>query len=236
VKNLPKLQLIYGNMRALCEAPQMMLKYANVPYTYEMVWDYYGKPWVDIKKEIIFNRIPILIINKNDYIWQSNTIVRYLAKLTNTVPKDPFFSAYADSIFESTHEMFMPLNPTVNIFTGEKFNKNKEKLLNTILPKTFDNFEKILKKFKGSFFLSDTPYYCDFNAFHHFSLVDFLDKGILNNYPLIINFINSFKKLNGIEEYLFNRPKLIDIGVDPKFIVNGKKYPTGVNPNKNQII
>ena len=59
MKNLPKLQLIYGNMRALCEAPQMMLRYANVPYTYEMVWDYYGKPWIDVKKEIIFNRIPI---------------------------------------------------------------------------------------------------------------------------------------------------------------------------------
>ena len=233
MKNLPDLKLIYGNMRALCEAPQMMMQHANIPYKYEMVSEYFNKPWNEAKKEIFFNRIPILIINENEYIWQSNTIVRYLAKLTNTMPEDSFTSAYADSIFESTHEMFIPLNPTINIFTGEEFKKNKEKLLNTILPKSLDNFEKILKKFKGDFFLGDTPYYCDFNGFHHFSLVELLDNKVLNDYPLIIKFMNSFKRLSGIEEYLSNRPKLIDIGTSPKFIVNGKEYLTGINPNKN---
>ena len=52
-----KLKLIYGNMRALCEAPQMMMRYSNIEYSYKMVWDHFGKNWVDIKKEIIFNRM-----------------------------------------------------------------------------------------------------------------------------------------------------------------------------------
>jgi len=73
------LKLIYGNMRALCEAPQMMLHYADIPYEYKMVWDHYGSSWAEVKKDIIFNRLPILIINEDKYLWQSNTIIRYLS-------------------------------------------------------------------------------------------------------------------------------------------------------------
>ena len=47
------LKLIYGNMRALCEAPQMMLHYADIPYEYKMVWDHYGSSWAEVKKNII---------------------------------------------------------------------------------------------------------------------------------------------------------------------------------------
>ena len=71
-------------MRALCEAPQMMLHYADIPYEYKMVWDHYGSSWAEVKKDIIFNRLPILIINEDKYLWQSNTIIRYLSNLTKT--------------------------------------------------------------------------------------------------------------------------------------------------------
>ena len=228
-----KLKLIYGNMRALCEAPQMMMRYSNIEYSYKMVWDHFGKKWVDIKKEIIFNRLPILIINEKEYLWQSNSITRYIAKISKTIPKDNYLSSYADAVFESTHEMFYPLNPTVNIFIAEKFKENKEKLLKQILPNTLDNFEKLQKKHKGDFFLGIKPYYCDFNAFHHFSLIKLLDNNIIEDYPLIKNFMNAFENLNGIKNYLLERPKLVDIGIAPKFIINNKEFPTGLNPNKN---
>ena len=53
-------------------------------YEYKMVWDHYGSSWADVKKDIIFNRLPILIINEDKYLWQSNTIIRYLSNLTKT--------------------------------------------------------------------------------------------------------------------------------------------------------
>ena len=228
----PRLNLIYANMRALCEAPQMMMRYANIPYSYNMVWDFYKKPWKEIKNSIYFNKIPILIIDDNEYIWQSNTITRYLSKLTNTLPEDPFLSAYADSIFESTHEMFVPLNPTVNIYIGDTFLSNKENLLSNTFPKAFINFESLMEKFDGDFFLGKKPFYCDFNAYHYFSLALLLDKNILSDYPLLLKFMESFHKLKNIKDYLINRPQLIDIGVSPKFIINKKNIPTGINPNK----
>jgi glutathione S-transferase len=226
------MKLIYGNMRALCEAPQMMLHYADIPYEYKMVWDYYGSSWAEIKKDIIFNRLPILIINEDKYIWQSNTIIRHLSNLTKTKPSDEFQLAYCDAIFESTHEMFSPLNPTINMTFGEKYNSNKKKLLEDILPNSLKNFEKLLQNSSGNFFIGNVPYYCDFNAYHHFSMCLILDKNIFSNLPNINKFINNFQELNNIKKYLDIRPELVELGESPHFIIDGKKIPTGLNPNK----
>ena len=226
------LKLIYGNMRALCEAPQMMLHYADIPYEYKMVWDHYGSSWAEVKKDIIFNRLPILIINEDKYLWQSNTIIRYLSNLTKTKPSDEFQLAYCDAVFESTHEMFSPLNPTINMTFGEKFNANKKKLLEDILPNSLNNFEKLLQNSSGNFFIGNDPFYCDFNAYHHFSMCLILDKNIFSNFPNLKKFINNFEKLNNIKNYLDGRPELVELGKSPHFLINGKKIPTGLNPNK----
>ena len=219
-------------MRALCEAPQMMLHYADIPYEYKMVWDHYGSSWAEVKKDIIFNRLPILIINEDKYIWQSNTIIRYLSNLTKTKPSDEFQLAYCDAIFESTHEMFSPLNPTINMTFGEKYNSNKKKLLEDILPNSLKNFEKLLQNSSGNFFIGNDPYYCDFNAYHHFSMCLILDKNIFSNFPNINKFINNFEELNNIKKYLDIRPELVELGESPHFIIDGKKIPTGLNPDK----
>ena len=226
------LKLIYGNMRALCEAPQMMLHYADIPYEYKMVWDHYGSSWAEVKKDIIFNRLPILIINEDKYLWQSNTIIRYLSNLTKTKPSDEFQLAYCDAVFESTHEMFSPLNPTINMNFGEKYNSNKKKLLEDILPNSLNNFEKLLQNSSGNFFIGNDPFYCDFNAYHHFSMCLILDKNIFSNFPNLKKFINNFEKLNNIKNYLDGRPELVELGKSPHFLIDGKKIPTGLNPNK----
>ena len=219
-------------MRALCEAPQMMLHYADIPYEYKMVWDHYGSSWAEVKKDIIFNRLPILIINEDKYLWQSNTIIRYLSNLTKTKPSDEFQLAYCDAVFESTHEMFSPLNPTINMTFGEKYNSNKKKLLEDILPNSLNNFEKLLQNSSGNFFIGNDPFYCDFNAYHHFSMCLILDKNIFSNFPNLKKFINNFEKLNNIKNYLDGRPELVELGKSPHFLIDGKKIPTGLNPSK----
>ena len=39
MSELHKLELIYFNLRALAESPQMMMRYAEVEYRYVMAWD-----------------------------------------------------------------------------------------------------------------------------------------------------------------------------------------------------
>jgi glutathione S-transferase len=230
---MKKLQLIYFNLRALCEAPRMMLHQSNISYTYEMAWNYFKKPWREVKQEVIFHRLPLLIVDEKIEIWQSNTISRYIAKLTNNIPKDDVMAAYADSIYESAHDLFLPLNPTVNIFTGDKHINNKKNLIEDILPRAFINFNKLIDKFEGNFFLGERAYYCDYNVFHHLSLALLIDKNILNNYPKLNKFMSDFESQNGIKKYLDSRPQLVGIGIKPKVIIDGKEYTTGTNPDYN---
>ena len=228
---MSKLQLIYFNLRALCEAPRMMLHTAGIEYSYEMAWDYFKKPWGDVKKEVIFHKLPLLVIDEKIEIWQSNTISRYIAKLTNNIPNNEEMVAYADSIFESAHDLFFPLNPTINVWVGEMHLKNKKNLLDEILPKAFTNFEKLLSKYEGNFFLGERAFYCDFNVYHHVSLALLLDDKILDNFPKLKKFMSDFEKIQGILDYLGSRPKLIGIGTWPKVVIDGIGYTSGTNPD-----
>lgn len=228
---MKKLQLIYFNLRALCEAPRMMLHQSNISYSYEMAWNYFKKPWREVKQDIIFHRLPLLIVDEEIEIWQSNAISRYIAKLTNNIPKDDVMAAYADSIFESAHDLFFPLNPTINIFTGDNHINNKKKLIEDILPRAFINFNKLIDKFEGNFFLGERAYYCDYNVFHHLSLALLIDENILNNYPKLNKFMIDFASQNGIKKYLDSRPQLVGIGIQPKVIIDEKQYATGTNPD-----
>ena len=59
-----------------------------------------------------------------------------------------------------------------------------------------------------------------------------LDKNIFNDFPGIKNHMDALVRLNGIKEYLNNRPEIINVGINPKMRINGKEMPTGANPLK----
>ena len=132
MKNIPEFQLIYFNLRALAEAPQMMMRYADIKYSYKMAWDFYGRPWRDAKEDVPFNQLPILVIDKKKHIWQSGAIIRYLSKYTNTEPKGHLLKAEVDAVHEQSYELFIPLNPIVNLMVDETHIKYKKKFLGKI--------------------------------------------------------------------------------------------------------
>ena len=223
----PKLQLIYLKLRALAEPPQMMMCYAGIVYSYEMAWDYYGKPWSEAKPEVAFGQLPVLVVNDKVHIWQSGAIVRYLAKLTKTVPEDHLLAARVDAVFEQTQELFVPLNPTVNVRVGEDHLKLKETFLSSF-PDILKNFARQLElSSDGPFFFGPKPYYCDFSAYHHFSLAAILQQDILDTFSSVMDFMNAVENLSGVKEYLAARPEIIDVGTSPKLILGGVAQPTG---------
>ena len=63
------LTFVYFKMRALGEAPQMMLHYRNQPYRYMMGWEYFGKPWPDAKRGAAFRQLPMLVTEDGAQIW-----------------------------------------------------------------------------------------------------------------------------------------------------------------------
>ena len=87
----------------------------------------FDKPWPEMKKEIGFGQLPVLIVDTKTYIWQSGSIMRYTANLANTCPTNEEDRGIADAIFESSQELFQPLNATINFKVGENTSLSKKR-------------------------------------------------------------------------------------------------------------
>ncbi len=222
-----KLELIYFKMRALAEAPRMLFHYTGIEYEDLMSWDYYDKEWSEVKPNIPFKQLPMLIIDKKHKLCQSMAIMTFIENLAGINITDPILNAKANAIMQSSQELFMPLNPTVNFAKGEKFIKKKDDMMPFLLSR-FEDLEKVLKENNKKFFIFDEPRACDFVTFHHLDLSKLLDPTIIKKFPRLDKFLEDVMLINSVKSYLDNRPKLIDVSIEPKLIIDGVPHPTGV--------
>ena len=222
------LRLIYFKMRALAEAPQLMLNYTGTPYSYEMAWEYFGQPWSEVKTSVPFRQLPMLIVDDDTRICQSGAITRFLAERTGLQPEDPLMRAEVDALYETSQEMFRPLNPTINFAVGAEFESMKAELLEQIEPRLADFERLLIAKPDMPFFFGERPFYCDFGVFHHVNLALFLDQDLLGAYPRLKEFMSTLEGLAGVREYLANRPELIGVGTQPQLVIDGVARSTGV--------
>ena len=214
-------------MRALAEAPRLLFHYTNIEYEDHMSWDYYDKEWSEVKPNIPFKQLPMLIIDKKYEICQSMAIMTFIENLAGINITDPILNAKANAIMQSAQELFMPLNPTVNFAKGEKFIKKKDDMMPFLLSR-FEDLEKVLKSNDKKFFIFDEPRACDFVTFHHLDLSKMLDPSIIKKFPRLEKFLEDMMSIESIKSYLDNRPKLIDVSIEPKLVIDGILHPTGV--------
>ncbi len=160
-------------------------------------------------------------------ICQSIAILQYIENRSGLSISDPIKAAEAMAILQSAQELFAPLNPTVNFATGDDF-LTKRDAMREGLKSRFADLARCLEKYDGKYFIDDTPRAAEFAAYHHFDLSRYLDPEILNSFPRLLQFINDIESINSISSYLENRPKLVDVGIEPKLIIDGKAQPTGV--------
>ncbi len=221
------LKLIYFKMRALAEAPQLLLNYLNIDYQYLMSWEYFGKEWSEVKPNISFKQLPILIVDDHHEIAQSVSILNYIEKIANYETKDEIQSAKENAILQSAQELFAPLNPTVNFAIKEDFITKRDSML-PFLNSRFEDFQKILDGSSKKFFGGENPKACDFAVFHHLDLSKKLDNSLITKFSRLEKFIDDISSLESIKKYLSTRPELIDVSIKPQLLINGVLHPTGV--------
>ena len=222
-----KLELIYFKMRALAEAPRLLFHYTNIEYEDLMSWDYYDKEWSEVKPNIPFKQLPMLVIDKEHEICQSMAIMTFIENLAGINITDPILNAKANAIMQSAQELFMPLNPTVNFAIGEKFIKKKDDMIPFLLS-IFEDLEKAMKNNDKKFFIYDEPRACDFVAFHHLDLSKMLDPSIIKKFPRLEKFLEDIMSVESVKSYLDKRPELIDVSIEPKLVIDGVPQSTGV--------
>jgi len=222
-----KLELIYFKMRALAEAPRLLFHYTNIEYEDVMSWDYYGKDWSEVKPKIPFKQLPMLVIDKKHEICQSMAIMTFTENLAGINITDPILNAKANAIMQSAQELFMPLNPTINFSVGDRFKKKREDMM-PFLNSRFEDLERALKDNDEKFYVDDKPHACDFAVYHHLDLSKLLDPKLISKFPRLEKFIEDIESIETVKSYLNSRPQLIDVGVEPKLVIDGVAHPTGV--------
>ena len=213
-------------MRALAEAPQLLMHYADIEYNYIMSWDYYDKEWQEVKPQIPFKQLPMIVVDDEHEICQSIAILNFIQNIAGLRLEDPVQEAKANAILQSAQELFLPLNPAVNFAVGDDFIKRRDDML-PFLQTRFEELEKFINLNGGRFFIDDTPRACDFAVFHHLDLSRKLDGKIIKEFPRLEKFLDDIASLSSIESYLSERPELIDVSIEPKLVINGKAHPTG---------
>ena len=213
-------------MRALAEAPQLLMHYADIEYNYIMSWDYYDKEWQEVKPQIPFKQLPMIVVDDEHEICQSIAILNFIQNIAGLKLEDPVQEAKANAILQSAQVLFLPLNPAVNFAVGDDFVKRRDDML-PFLQTRFEELEKIINLNGGRFFIDDTPRACDFAVFHHLDLSRKLDGKIIKEFPRLEKFLDDIASLSSIESYLSERPELIDVSIEPKLVINGKVHPTG---------
>ena len=223
-----KLELVYFKMRALAEAPRLLLHYTKLEYDDIMSWDYYGKEWSEIKSKVPFRQLPMLVVDQKHEICQSIAILTFIEKIAGIEISDPILNAKANAVMQSAQELFMPLNPTINFSVGDRFKKKREDMM-PFLNSRFEDLERALKDNDNKFYVDDKPRACDFAVYHHLDLSKLLDPKLINKFPRLEKFIEDIESIETVKSYLNSRPKLIDVGIEPKLVINGVAHPTGVN-------
>ena len=222
-----ELELIYFKMRALAEAPRLLMHYTELDYDYIMSWDYYDKDWSEAKPLVPFRQLPMLVVDQKNEICQSIAILTFIEKIAGIEISDPILNAKANAIMQSAQELFMPLNPTINFAVGDSFKKKREDMM-PFLNSRFEDLERALKDNDKKFYVDDNPHACDFAVYHHLDLSKLLDPKLLNKFPRLEKFIEDIESIETVKSYLNSRPKLIDVSIEPKLVIDGVAHPTGV--------
>jgi len=222
------LKLVYFKMRALAEAPQLLLNYCKINYEYIMSWDHFDDEWSNVKPKLAFKQLPMMEVEDGTQICQSTAILQYIENLGGLKISNPVKAAEATAVLQSAQELFAPLNPTVNFAVGQDFN-NKRDSMRINLESRFSDLARYLDKHEGRYFIDDTPRAAEFACFHHLDLSRELDPEILEKFPRLIKFVKDIEDIDAVSKYLKNRPELVDVGTEPKLVINGTEHPTGVN-------
>ena len=215
-------------MRALAEAPQLLLNYCEINYEYIMSWDHFDDEWSNVKPKLAFKQLPMMEVEDGTQICQSIAILQYIENLGGLKISDPVKAAEATAVLQSAQELFAPLNPTVNFAVGQDF-INKRDSMRINLESRFSDLARYLDKHEGRYFIDDTPRAAEFACFHHLDLSRELDPEILKKFPRLIKFVKDIEDIDIVSKYLKNRPKLVGVGIEPKLVIDGTEHPTGLN-------
>ena len=173
---MSKLVLTYFDIDASRgEAPRLALHVAGVPFEDRRIP---RGEWAAQRDKYPFQSLPILEVD-GKVLAQSNTINRYVGKLTGIYPKDDWQAAIVDEVMDAVEDITTRIGATFSL-EGEAKKKARETLAAGAITRFLQQFEARLKAGGGEWFVENRLTVADLKCF---LFVRWLKSGALDHIP-----------------------------------------------------
>jgi len=208
-----KLKLVYFDLAGKGECIRLACAYANVDFEDQRISpDQFQS--MKASGELKFGQVPALVIDGKDTLIQSAAIMRYVGKQTGLYPKDDVSAALVDAIVDQENDMFAGLTCSryrerfgFGCLDDETVAKVRKSLNDDVLPRHLSYLERLISE-SGTSFIANTaePSIADFILAPRLQWLesganDGISKTILNKFPKIKTYMNTFLSLPKIKSY-----------------------------------
>lgn len=158
---MPQLKLSYFDMHGgRGETARLALSIGRVPFEDNRIP---FAEWPNHKNSMPFGAIPVLEVDGYP-LSQSETINRYVGKLTNLYPSDPWQAAICDEIMDALEDMTARIVSTFNMSEDAK-KATREAIVADPLPRFLKRFEQCLEAQGGKYFADNRLTVADLTMF-----------------------------------------------------------------------
>ena len=154
---------------------RLALSIGNVPFEDDRIP---SDKWVQMKSSFPFQALPVLFVDGVP-LAQSNAICRFVGKLADMYPSDPWQAAMCDETLESVEELTMHIGSTMHLNDADKKVK-REMLAAETIPVSLGGMEKRLVANGGKFFANQQLTVADLKVC---DVVEWLTSGMLDHIP-----------------------------------------------------
>jgi glutathione S-transferase len=173
---MPKLTMTYFDFDGgRGEPARLALSIGGMPFEDRRIP---GKDWPSFRAETPFFAMPLLEVDGKS-VTQSNSINRYVGKLTGLYPKDDWQAFLCDEIMDVCEDIGTRIGNTINLPDAEK-KKVREELAAERLPRYLTQLQAKLQAAGGEFFADGRLTVADLKVFN---LVRWLRGGMLDHIP-----------------------------------------------------
>ncbi len=137
-----------------------------------------GADWPKRRDQMPLRAMPVLEVDGKT-VTQSNTIIRYVGKLSGLYPKDDWQAVVVDEVMDAAEDIGSRIGATIMLGDAEK-KAAREKLAADALPRHLEILEARLKAGGGEWFADKRLTVADLKVF---MLTRWLRSGVLDHIP-----------------------------------------------------
>lgn len=199
---MPTYKLTYFNIRAIAEPIRYLLSYLGKEFDEVRIP---REQWLTVKKSMPFGKIPTLEIDGKVF-HQSTAICRYLGNEAGLSGETPLENLEIDQIVGAISDLKEEVSKVVRSPDPDTKEKNRQYVVNEILPFYFGRFEQLLQENNGYLANGKISWADIYLVGYSESLPDILQVNIAEMYPLFRALHEKIQSLPGIKEWIERRP------------------------------